>query len=205
MIPGKIQNVVFDIGNVIVRWSPVEIVKLTFGASEQTEHLANSIFHSELWTSLNKGQVSEPEAKLKYQAALGISPEETDRLFYYVKHTQLILFGSFALLQRVKAAGYNTYALTDNVNEIVDHLKFQHDFWPIFDGAIVSSEVGCMKPHPEIFNHLLDQYRIEASETVFIDDMPHNVEGARSLGISGIQFENSAQCEGELKLLGLTF
>jgi len=126
-------------------------------------------------------------------------------LFYYVKHTQLILFGSMALVLRVKAADYNVYALTANVNEIFEHLKSQYDFWSLFDGAIVSSEVGCMKPHPEIFNHLLDHYEIEVSKTVFIDDMLHNVEGARSIGFSGIQFENSAQCEGELKLLGLNF
>jgi putative hydrolase of the HAD superfamily len=40
---------------------------------------------------------------------------------------------------------------------------------------------------------------------VFIDDMPHNVEGARAVGIAGIQFENAVQCEEELKALGLSF
>lgn len=201
----EIKNVVFDIGNVIVNWSPAEIVRLTFGAAKATDELTSSIFKSDLWMALNRGEMPESEAKLMYQERLGFTTEHTDQLFYYVKHTQLILFGSLNLLQRVKSAGYRTFALTDNVNEIVDHLKSQYDFWPLFDGTIVSSELGCMKPHPEIFNHLLDQHNLSATECVFIDDMPHNLKGATSLGFSGIQFENADQCERELKSLGLSF
>lgn len=201
----KIKNVVFDIGNVIVRWDPVEIIKLSFGAIEQPEQLAKSLFQSELWRALNKGEFSEPEAKIKFQAQFDISPERIEQLFYYIKHTQILLFGSIDLLKRVKAAGYNVYALTDNVIEIVDYLQSKYDFWPLFDGAIVSAEVGCLKPQPEIFKHLLSNYEIQSSESVFIDDMRHNVEGAKSLGFSAIQFENSVQCERELKSLGLSF
>ncbi|GEA23598.1 hypothetical protein VH1807_contig00034-0001 [Vibrio harveyi] len=52
---------------------------------------------------------------------------------------------------------------------------------------------------------MLDTHQLIAAETVFLDDMPYNVEGARKLGISAIQFENAEQCEQELKALGLTF
>ena len=201
----NINNVFFDIGNVITRWAPAEIVRLTFGSGEQSEQLASAMFPSDLWLSLNKGQLSEANAKVEMQAQFDLSPELTDRLFYYIKHSQILIFGSLSLLKRVKAAGYKTYALTDNVNEIVDHLKSHYDFWPLFDGAIVSSEVGCLKPEPEIFNHLLNKYSIAAKESVFIDDMSHNVEGAAALGFSAIQFENAIQCEQDLKSLGLLF
>ncbi len=40
---------------------------------------------------------------------------------------------------------------------------------------------------------------------LFIDDMPHNVEGAKAVGIAGVQFKNAAQCEDDLKALGLSF
>ena len=131
--------------------------------------------------------------------------EDTEQLFYYVKHTQLLLFGAVDLIKRVKSAGYNVYALTDNVFEIVEHLKSTYDFWDLFDGATVSAEVGLLKPQPEIYDCLLTQNDILAHESVFIDDMPYNVTGAESMGISAIQFENVSQCESALKSLGLSF
>jgi len=187
MDSNQINNVVFDVGNVLVRWSPAEIVKLTFGSKESTEQCVNSIFKNDVWLDLNRGLLTETEAKLKYQSELDLSEMECDRLFYYIKHTQLQLFGSVDLLKRVKVAGYGVYALTD------------------IDGAIVSSTVGLLKPDPEIFNSLLTQYNLTASETVFLDDMRNNVEGAKSVGFSAIQFENSAQCEQDLNALGLNF
>ena len=202
---GLLKNVVFDVGNVIVRWAPLEIVKLTLGEDNASDQLVTEIFQSDTWLDLNKGLLTESQAKSQYQTELGLSTIECDRLFYYVKHTQLLIFGSVALMERLKAAGYGIYALTDNVVEIVTYLKSTYEFWEIFDGAIVSADIGSLKPEPEIFNALLSRYSLAAQETVFIDDMPHNVKGAESVGISAIRFKNSDQCEQALKAIGLSF
>ncbi|MEZ9061662.1 HAD family hydrolase [Vibrio sp. 10N.261.52.E6] len=199
------QNVVFDVGNVIVRWSPLEITQLTFGNIADPEARELSIFQSAIWSDLNKGFLTENEAKLRYQQELDLSSLECDRLFYYVKKTQILLHGSVDLIERVKRAGYGVYALTDNVVEIVEHLKATYEFWPLFDGAAVSAELSMLKPQPEIYQALLSNNGLEASETVFIDDMPYNVEGAKAVGMAGIQFIDSAQCENELRALGVEF
>ncbi|HHF0551389.1 TPA: HAD family hydrolase [Vibrio diabolicus] len=205
MEPLQIKNVIFDVGNVLVRWSPVEIVRLTFGHSVEAEKMAQLLFSSQIWKDLNKGIISEKEAKLCYQREHQVTAEEMDRFFYYVKHTQILLYGSVELLKRVKSAGYRVYALTDNVNEIVEHLRATYEFWPLFDGAIISSEVQLLKPQAEIYQTLLSTYQLQAEETVFLDDMPYNVEGARAVGMEAIQFENAQQCESELKAMGLCF
>lgn len=67
MSSDSIKNVVFDIGNVVVRWSPLEIVRLTFGEVSSLEELEKSIFQSETWLSLNKGLITEGDAKVQYQ------------------------------------------------------------------------------------------------------------------------------------------
>lgn len=198
-----IKNVVFDIGNVMVRWSPAEIIRLTFGDSVAADSLASSIFQSELWLSINRGEMSEEEAKACFEDQFDFSGRSVNVLFYYIKQTQIPIYGSLELLQRVKSAGYAVYALTDNVNEIVAHLKLNFEFWPLFDGAIVSAEVGCLKPYAEIFNHLISQYAIRADESVFIDDVLRNVQGASAVGFGTIHFHNALQCEGELKALGV--
>ncbi|MEZ8086586.1 HAD family hydrolase [Vibrio sp. 1S139] len=203
MSSNEIKNVVFDVGNVIVRWAPLEIARLTFGDTEELESRARSIFQSTIWMDLNKGFLTESEAKLRYQQELDLSPLECDRLFYYVKQTQILLHGSVELIERVKSAGYGVYALTDNVVEIVEYLKNTYQFWALFDGAAVSAELGLLKPQPEIYQVLLSNYGLKASETVFIDDMPYNVEGARSVGMAAIQFTDAVQCENSLQALGV--
>lgn len=205
MKSGLIKNVVFDIGNVFVRWSPLEIIRLTFGDLDKPEQLAISIFQSEIWMNLNKGLISEKEAKVQYQICNDLTELDCETLFYYIKQTQILVFGTVDLLKRVKAAGYNVYALTDNVHEIVDYLNEQYNFWTLFDGKIVSADVGALKPQPEIYQALFSQYNLEPEESVFIDDMLRNIEGANSVGMSAIEFKNVHQCEKALKDFGLSF
>ncbi|HDM7598167.1 TPA: hypothetical protein PZ808_003109, partial [Staphylococcus aureus] len=63
MQPVEIKNVVFDVGNVLVRWSPIEIVRLTFGNDVDAEALAKDLFMSAIWLDLNKGLITETQAK----------------------------------------------------------------------------------------------------------------------------------------------
>ena len=199
----RIKNIVFDIGNVVVRWSPEEIIRLTFGDCASAEEKAKSVFQSDIWLNLNKGLLSENDAKTQYRDVLGFTELECERLFYYVKQTQILIYGSVELIRRCKSAGYRVFALTDNVHEIVSHLKATYTFWDLFEGAIVSAEVGLLKPQVEIYESLLYQYGLEASETVFIDDMPYNVAGAESVGMNAILFKNAYQCAQALKALGV--
>ncbi|ELU49514.1 HAD family hydrolase [Vibrio campbellii] len=193
MQPVEIKNVVFDVGNVLVRWSPIEIVRLTFGNDVDAEALAKDLFTSAIWLDLNKGLITETQAKQRYQLEKQLSESEAERFFYYVKHTQLLIYGSVDLLKRIKSAGYRVFALTDNVVEIVEYLKATYDFWPLFEGTTVSAELGLLKPQPEIYQSLLETHQLLAKETVFLDDMPYNVEGARKVGIEAIQFKHAEQ------------
>ncbi|MDF5463054.1 HAD family phosphatase, partial [Vibrio parahaemolyticus] len=79
----QIKNVIFDVGNVLVRWSPVEIVRLTFGGSVESEKMAQMLFSSQIWKDLNKGTISEREAKQRYQREHQVTTEEMGRFFYY--------------------------------------------------------------------------------------------------------------------------
>ena len=73
MSSDNIKNVVFDIGNVVVRWAPLEIVRLTFGDGASIEKQSKSIFQSDIWLNLNKGLFSENDAKTQYRTTLGFT------------------------------------------------------------------------------------------------------------------------------------
>jgi putative hydrolase of the HAD superfamily len=202
---GTIKNVVFDIGNVIVRWDPIHITSRTFGPERATPEFIGSIFGPETWLPLNRGELTEAQAKQAYQDRLGFTTGEADKLFYNINDSLDLLTDTVALMERLQSADFRIFALSDNVHEIVHYLKQRYDFWRFFEGAVISAEIGLLKPSQEIFLHLLETHALRAEECVFLDDVLANVEGAQSVGMRALQFSDATRAEQELKALGLVF
>jgi putative hydrolase of the HAD superfamily len=128
----------------------------------------------------------------------------SEKVFGTHNHQELI-DGTEAIAHSLKKAGYRVFALTDNVHEIVAHLKWRHQFWNLFEGAVVSAEIGLMKPNPAIFRHAAKTFDVAAGETVFLDDVQANVDGARSTGMEPRVFTMPSRCGEDLRALGLVF
>jgi putative hydrolase of the HAD superfamily len=203
-----IRNVVFDVGNVFVRWSPPEIVRRCFDlAADSDANLkrAEALFRSRIWRRLNLGELTQLEAELAYQDQFGLTKDETQKMFFHVMDHQEMIDGTVAIANRLKQSGYRVFGLTDNVREIVAYHKARNTFWELFEGAVVSAEIGLMKPDPAIFRHMLDTFSIAAAETVFLDDYQVNIDGAKSVGIEAKLFTTASRCEQDLQALGLAF
>lgn len=72
------------------------------------------------------------------------------------------------------------------------------DIFSLFEGIVVSGQVGFLKPYPEIYHHLLDHHMIRAEESLFIDDQYENILGAERVGISCILYKNPWQIRQDL-------
>ena len=89
-------------------------------------------------------------------------------------------------------------------NAFTDLRQVITDIWgfaDIFDHMVISAEIGIMKPDPRIYQLALDRLEVQPGEAVFVDDFPHNVEGARLLGIPAILFKNRRQAWQELQAM----
>lgn len=200
-----IKNIIFDVGNVIVQWSPTLILDKTFPELNEAskERLFNDIFACEIWRKLNLGHIDEQQAKDLYQTSLSLEAALIDELFHHVKTTQELVPGTVELIKRLSRNGYNLYALTDNIHEIVAYLRQRYDFWQYFLHVTVSAEVDLLKPDQRIYQHALAENHLRAEETVFIDDLARNAEGAAALGIHAIQFTDCENCCKQLVALGV--
>lgn len=69
----------------------------------------------------------------------------------------------------------------------------------------MSAEIGMLKPHEGIFRHLVDTFGLEPAETVFLDDVQGNVDGAMRVGLQARLFTAAERCEQDLQALGLRF
>ena len=194
-----IKNVIFDIGNVLVRWDPLTVVAQFFPPPADCQALTRRLFRSEEWFALNLGKITELELLQLYHQQLGIDLALLQALMQAVKESLLPIPGSFAILDNLYQAGIPLYALTDSTKEIVKYLQGKYQFWKKFKGIVVSAEIGYMKPSAFIYQYLLDTYQLKAAETLFIDDYLPNIEGAKQLSLQTIQFENASQCSADLR------
>ncbi len=105
------------------------------------------------------------------------------------------IHGSVDLLMEVKSRGFAVYAVTNMSTEGFQQIKQQYPFLRLFDGVVVSGSIGLAKPDPKIFLHLLTQFSLNPTETLFIDDKASNVQGALDAGIYAVRFENPRQLE----------
>ena len=72
-----------------------------------------------------------------------------------------------------------------------------------FDAFYVSGELNLLKPGAEIYQHVLTDLGIAASEAVFIDNREDNVRGAEELGVTGHVFTSARELRAFLKSLAL--
>ena len=59
-------------------------------------------------------------------------------------------------------------------------------FFEDFDGQVISYECKLRKPQPEIYQLIIEKYRLDPAHSVFIDDMAVNIEGAKAAGLKTI-------------------
>ena len=105
-----------------------------------------------------------------------------------------------ALIQNLRGS-YTTGLLSNASMSIITPLLADHNLTDLFDEIVVSSDVGHIKPNPEIFEIMLERLGIAADEAIFIDDNQSNVDGAEAVGIRGVVFTGAVQLGEDLQQL----
>jgi len=111
------------------------------------------------------------------------------------------------LLDRVKAAGYATACLTNNV--VSDHTPPDRAavIEPImrrFDAVVESSKVGVRKPEPRFYEIACELLDVRPAQCVFLDDLGINLKPAAAMGMTTIKVLSARQAINDLtSILGL--
>ena len=195
-----IKNVVFDIGNVLVHFRWRELME-DFGLPKELQEVFDkTVFGSRWWGELDCGLREEAEIveqlrkdNIKYLREFDLIWKNRDKLVVPYDY-------SVSWIEQLKQRGCNVYLLSNYPKDIFT----LHTEWGCFpfldkvDGKVVSGFVQMVKPNMDIYEYLLREYNLTASQCVFIDDREENIEVARTIGIKGIVFESYAQATAEL-------
>lgn len=196
------MNVVFDLGNVLVRWDPVAIVRSVIDAPGAVR-LAQRLFMHPDWLAVDRGSLT-----LEQAAAQAIERTEVDEpiihgIYAAVAPSLQAIPESVAILDDLKKQGHTLYALSNMGQVSATYLQQHASFWSSFKDVVISSRVGLIKPEPAIFETMLAQFGLAAADCLFIDDSKENVQAALTLGLDAFVFQDAQQCRSELQARGL--
>ncbi len=198
-----IKNIVFDIGNVLMEFNPIEYLKGLGYSKEEAKDLIECIFSSEEWILLDRGSLEEEKAIEIFCSRAPKLQEEIKRVMNSWVDMLLPMEETIELLKELKNNGYNIYLLSNYHRKAFKITKDRNQFFDLVDGYVISYERHFIKPQREIYIELLDKYSLKAQETVFIDDVEANILGAEEVGIKGILFENMVELIRNLKELNI--
>jgi putative hydrolase of the HAD superfamily len=98
-------------------------------------------------------------------------------------------------------AGETRLALLSNAGPDYGSYLRHGPLGDFFSACYVSGELGLLKPHADIYRHVLDDLTITPAEAVFIDNRESNVAGAQALGITGHVFTDAGRLRAFLESL----
>jgi len=106
-------------------------------------------------------------------------------------------------VRRVRASGYRTALLTNNVREFDPGWRSLIPVDEIFERVVDSSAIGVRKPDPEIYRIALRELGDPAPQCcIFLDDCESNLDAATRLGIHSVRVdEDPAPALAELERL----
>ena len=187
-----IRNIVFDMGQVLIHWTPHLLLTPFHLTPEEEDMVLRELFQSVEWVKLDRGSMTPGEA---IQAVCPRLPESLHPCVREVvtrwdAWTLVPMEGMAAPLGELKELGMHIYLLS-NANLALRSYFPRIPGSECFDGLMVSAEEKLVKPNPDIFRALLERFGLEAERCFFVDDSPSNVEGAMGVGLNGCVFKGS--------------
>lgn len=190
-----IRNIIFDMGNVLLRFDR-EIFMNRHAADctpEERTLLLREVFLSAEWIMQDRGTHTPSETvEIICERLPGKLHKAVEGLVNWYIGDIMPVDGMAELIEELKQEGYKIYLLSNAAKDFPNywHKIPGHEY---FDDLCVSAFHGFIKPQPEIYRCALEKFGVLAEESVFIDDVPANIEAALNIGMKGIVFHDDVK------------
>lgn len=198
----SIKAIVFDFGNVLLEWDPRWIYQRHFSNDPQEiERFLEEVNFADWNLQQDKGRPFTEGVSLLSQQFPHYSHFIQAFHEHWIDSLGDAIAGTVEILKKLKQAGYPIYGLSNWSAETFPRARERHDFFNLLDDMVVSGDVGHVKPHPEIYQILLDRIKRPAHECLFIDDSAANIRQAEKMGFQVIHFQSAEKLEAQLREL----
>jgi HAD superfamily hydrolase (TIGR01509 family) len=184
-----IHAIIFDCFGVLVHGSLNHLRSLT--PPEHMDEL-NDLSHNS-----DYGYVTQADYLQGVGDLLGRSAAEIADIInaQYVRNEQVVE------LARSLRGEYKVAMLSNVGRGVINGLFSAEELDELFDVVILSSEVGMVKPHRDIYELAARSLDLTPEECLMIDDLPANIAGAEAAGMTGVICADAAGCVTSVRAL----
>ena len=200
----NIKVVFFDIGGVLLHIHPDKMISHISDITGLSYEKVRLSFPEKGHDIYEKGQMTNQEWFHTFKSALPGNADLKENEFW---EAWAMILGKESkvidILLELKKY-YKVWLLSNtNPKHIQDELENKYIFPQLVDGAIYSYDVGLRKPHESIYIKACELAKVDPVESVFIDDLIENIDGAKKAGIKGIHYTDIEKLNKSLKQLGI--
>ncbi len=195
--------VLFDIGNVIVRFDPHALYSKILPDPEERQWFLTHVCAMEWHVEHDRGAAMAqtiPALVARYPGYRDAIEAWRDRA---AEMLPSLIYPSVAAIEALDAAGVPLFALTNMPAEWVSLITGMSPAFARFRDIVVSAHEGVIKPDPRLYRIALDRMGRRPDEVLFIDDSPANIDAARALGFDVHLFDDPAALRPALEARGL--
>ena len=182
----QINAYLFDIGNVILGFDfSIAVEKLRAFGITHDEPIASI---SETKNRYEAGEFDDEEFVELAMGELGFNGSEDE----FIKIWQEIFHENTPMVETIRelAKGDRPLYLLSNTNGLhMQHILRDYPIFKAFSGGIYSHEAKSMKPHAPMYEQAIERFRLVPEETLYIDDLPANIEAGEKLGFKSHQYD----------------
>jgi 2-haloacid dehalogenase len=194
------DTVVFDMGGVLVDWDPRHVYRDVLADDDALDaFLARVPLLERNYRDNDRGV---PIATT-VEELCGLHPDDEHliRLWAdrYPDMARAVHDDVVAIVEELHGLGTRLLALSNAPLEMVGTWR-AYPFCRFFDGMVISSEEGVVKPDPAIFERLVERFGVRPATTVFVDDAERNVRAAEQVGFRGVLFTSAPRLRADLGL-----
>jgi putative hydrolase of the HAD superfamily len=174
-----IRGIIFDCFGVLYQGSSSHLYELT--------PEANRAEFKNLNLSSDYGYISHEDFTQQASVLIGRSTVEIEAIMQrdHIRNVALV-----AYVQSLRPA-YKVAMLSNVGRGVINRLFSDEELDELFDVVVLSSEVGMVKPDPEIFNFTSDKLGISPENCLMVDDLESNITGAQTIGMHGVVFSTT--------------
>ncbi|WP_320046142.1 HAD-IA family hydrolase [uncultured Ilyobacter sp.] len=195
-----IRNVVFDLGQVLFRFTPKHYLEKEF-SHDKRDLIYKEVFRDKEWEDLSRGLINSEEAAKRISSKSSVSYEEAKKILDERKTFIIPIEDNLKILEKLGNNGYRIFLLADFHEDLLDEYLSEIPMLQQVYGKVISCKINKLKSEKEMYNYFLKKYQLIPKETLLIDDSKHNIENAKFFGIKGLVLKKPEDLSKELEKL----
>lgn len=194
---------VFDIGNVLFSWNPDLFLARYF--PDDVKRFREIVFLGEEWQRLDLGEIGLQDVQT---LLLERYPNDHEAICFIFDHFQDEMMqpinDSIQAVKALKKKGYKLYLLSNlNQDRYIQRYQQEPEIFSLFDGATLSGGAHEIKPDVSLYLKFFQQFHLDPSDGLLIDDSFANIETAQRLGMKTILSQPQQNLIERLKTMGV--